>query len=87
MCVFMWKELLDWLEGKSDFAKSRAMPIKHMATKPGKSLTLIDRFGVICCALVNFSVCGPTGVKNYKNYLNMAYQRVIVGKSNTLTSA
>jgi len=40
---------------KYQILQSRAMPIEHMATKPGESLTLIDKIGVICCALSNLS--------------------------------
>lgn len=41
---------------KYQILQSRAMPIEHMAVKAGESLALIDKIGVICCALSNLSV-------------------------------
>lgn len=38
---------------KYQILQSRAMTIEHMATKPSESL--IDKIGVICCALSNLS--------------------------------
>lgn len=40
---------------KYQILQSRAMPIEHMAVKAGESLALIDKIGVICCALSNLS--------------------------------
>ncbi|KAL1279245.1 hypothetical protein QQF64_025918 [Cirrhinus molitorella] len=40
---------------KYQILQSRAMPIEHMAKKPGESMSLIDKIGVICCALSNLS--------------------------------
>ncbi|KAJ4920105.1 hypothetical protein JOQ06_022337 [Pogonophryne albipinna] len=34
----------------------RDKSIEHMLTKPGEALALIDKIGVICCALSNLSV-------------------------------
>ncbi|KAI4821186.1 hypothetical protein KUCAC02_029128 [Chaenocephalus aceratus] len=41
---------------KYQILQSRAVPIEHMLTKPGEALALIDKIGVICCALSNLSV-------------------------------
>ncbi|XP_073724570.1 uncharacterized protein [Misgurnus anguillicaudatus] len=38
---------------KYQILQSRAMPIEHMATKPGEALAMIDKIGVICCVLSN----------------------------------
>jgi hypothetical protein len=40
---------------KYQILQSRAMPIEHMAVKEGETLALIDKIGVICCALTNLS--------------------------------
>ncbi|XP_034072475.1 uncharacterized protein LOC117546303 isoform X2 [Gymnodraco acuticeps] len=41
---------------KYQILQSRAVPIEPMLTKPGEALALIDKIGVICCALSNLSV-------------------------------
>ncbi|KAI4824093.1 hypothetical protein KUCAC02_012636 [Chaenocephalus aceratus] len=41
---------------KYQILQSRAVPIEHMLTKPGEALALIDKIGVIYCALSNLSV-------------------------------
>jgi hypothetical protein len=40
---------------KYQILQSRAMPTEHMAVKPGETMALIDKIGVICCALTNLS--------------------------------
>jgi hypothetical protein len=40
---------------KYQILQSRAMPKEHMAVKPGETMALIDKIGVICCALTNLS--------------------------------
>lgn len=40
---------------KYQILQSRAMPIEHMLTKPGETLALVDKIGIICCALTNLS--------------------------------
>ncbi|XP_026012899.1 uncharacterized protein LOC113015174 [Astatotilapia calliptera] len=40
---------------KYQILQSRAMPIENMSTKPGETHALIDKIGVICCALSNLS--------------------------------
>ena len=38
---------------KYQILQSRAMPIENMSVKRGDQLALIDKIGVICCALTN----------------------------------
>ena len=33
--------------------QSRALPIEYMYTAPGQTLALIDKIGIVCCALTN----------------------------------
>ncbi len=40
---------------KNQILQSRAMPTEHMAVKPGETIALIDKIGVICCVLTNLS--------------------------------
>ena len=40
---------------KYQILQSRAMPTEHMVVKPGETMALIDKIGVICCALSNLS--------------------------------
>lgn len=40
---------------KYQILQSRAMPTEHMAVKPGETMALIDKIGVVCCALTNLS--------------------------------
>ena len=40
---------------KYQILQSRAMAREHMVVKPGETMALIDKIGIICCALTNFS--------------------------------
>ncbi|XP_035998273.1 uncharacterized protein LOC118564392 [Fundulus heteroclitus] len=49
------ERIIGLVRRKYQILQSRAMPIEHMATKPGEALALIDKIGVICCVLSNLS--------------------------------
>lgn len=54
VCIHV-ERVIGLVRRKYQILQSRAMPIEHMAVNTGDSLALIDKIGVICCALSNLS--------------------------------
>uniref|UniRef100_A0A8C6NIL0 DDE Tnp4 domain-containing protein n=1 Tax=Nothobranchius furzeri TaxID=105023 RepID=A0A8C6NIL0_NOTFU len=57
------ERIIGLVRRKYQILQSRAMPIEHMATKPGEALALIDKIVVICCVLSNFSESIQQGIQ------------------------
>uniref|UniRef100_A0A8C2JN52 DDE Tnp4 domain-containing protein n=1 Tax=Cyprinus carpio TaxID=7962 RepID=A0A8C2JN52_CYPCA len=81
LCIHV-ERVIGLVRRKYQILQSRAMPIEHMATKPGEALAVIDKIGVICCVLSNLwdafydtNHCKATLQKiKFLQYLVVAYQ-------------